>query len=81
MAGNDYFGRPDQLRKVVVCAWPLFSYNHGRMLKKFFAPIITWYLATLKSGGYPLIALLMAIVLAVIIAWIVTQLRRRSNDG
>jgi membrane protein DedA with SNARE-associated domain len=31
------------------------------MLKTFFKPIIAWYLATLKSGGYPLIALLMAI--------------------
>jgi membrane protein DedA with SNARE-associated domain len=31
------------------------------MLKTFFKPIITWYMATLKSGGYPLIALLMAI--------------------
>lgn len=30
------------------------------MLKAFFKPIIAWYLATLKSGGYPLIALLMA---------------------
>ena len=33
-------------------------------MKKIFAPIITWYMATLKSGGYPLIALLMAFVLA-----------------
>ena len=31
------------------------------MLKNLFQPIITWYMATLKSGGYPLIALLMAI--------------------
>ena len=31
------------------------------MLKNFFKPIIAWYLATLKSGGYPLIALLMAV--------------------
>lgn len=31
------------------------------MLKKFFAPIIAWYMATLKSGGYSLIVLLMAI--------------------
>lgn len=31
------------------------------MLKAFFNPIIAWYLVTLKSGGYPLIALLMAI--------------------
>jgi membrane protein DedA with SNARE-associated domain len=30
------------------------------MLKAFFKPIIAWYLATLKSGGYPLVALLMA---------------------
>jgi membrane protein DedA with SNARE-associated domain len=31
------------------------------MLKEFFAPIIAWYMATLKSGGYAVIALLMAI--------------------
>lgn len=31
------------------------------MLKELFKPIITWYLATLKSGGYPLIVMLMAI--------------------
>jgi membrane protein DedA with SNARE-associated domain len=31
------------------------------MLKKFFAPMVAWYMATLKSGGYPLIVLLMAI--------------------
>ena len=31
------------------------------MLKRLFDPLIAWYLATLKAGGYPLIALLMAI--------------------
>jgi len=31
------------------------------MLKKLFDPLIAWYLSTLKAGGYPLIALLMAI--------------------
>ncbi len=31
------------------------------MLKSFFQPIVAWYLAALKSGGYPVIALLMAI--------------------
>jgi membrane protein DedA with SNARE-associated domain len=31
------------------------------MLKKIFAPLIAWYLAALKTGGYPLIALLMAV--------------------
>ena len=31
------------------------------MLKKLFAPLIVWYMATLKTGGYWLIALLMAI--------------------
>jgi len=30
------------------------------MLKKLFAPLIAWYLSALKTGGYPLIALLMA---------------------
>ena len=30
------------------------------MLKNFLQPIIAWYLAALKTGGYPLIALLMA---------------------
>jgi membrane protein DedA with SNARE-associated domain len=29
------------------------------MLKKLFTPVIAWYMATLKSGGYPLIMLLM----------------------
>ena len=37
-----------------------FRYNHGPMLKAIFKPVITWYMATLKGGGYPLIALLMA---------------------
>jgi membrane protein DedA with SNARE-associated domain len=31
------------------------------MLKGLFEPLIAWYLATLKAGGYPLIALMMAI--------------------
>jgi membrane protein DedA with SNARE-associated domain len=31
------------------------------MLKAFFKPVIAWYMATLKIGGYPLIALLMAV--------------------
>ena len=30
------------------------------MLKNLFAPLIAWYLGALKTGGYPLIALLMA---------------------
>lgn len=30
------------------------------MLQKWFAPLIVWYSATLKTGGYTLIALLMA---------------------
>ena len=30
------------------------------MLKKLFSPLIAWYLGALKTGGYPLIALLMA---------------------
>jgi membrane protein DedA with SNARE-associated domain len=29
------------------------------MLKQFFQPLIAWYLAALKTGGYPLIVLLM----------------------
>lgn len=36
------------------------------MLKNLFQPITAWYLATLKSGGYPLIALLMAIESSVV---------------
>lgn len=36
---------------------PVFRYNLTRMLK----PLIEWYTATLKTGGYPLIALLMAV--------------------
>ncbi len=31
------------------------------MLKKLFSPLIAWYMATLKTGGYALIALLMAV--------------------
>ena len=31
------------------------------MLKTFFQPLIAWYLGALKTGGYPLVALLMAI--------------------
>jgi membrane protein DedA with SNARE-associated domain len=30
------------------------------MLKKLFAPLTAWYLGALKTGGYPLVALLMA---------------------
>jgi membrane protein DedA with SNARE-associated domain len=40
----------------------VFVYNHRRMFK----PIIDWYMATLKTGGYPLIALLMAIESSVV---------------
>jgi membrane protein DedA with SNARE-associated domain len=36
------------------------------MLKNLFQPITAWYLATLKGGGYPLIALLMAIESSVV---------------
>ena len=31
------------------------------MLKSIFQPLIAWYLAALKSGGYPVIVLLMAV--------------------
>jgi membrane protein DedA with SNARE-associated domain len=31
------------------------------VLEKLFAPLIAWYMATLQTGGYPLIALLMVI--------------------
>lgn len=31
------------------------------MLKKIFAPLVAWYMGALKTGGYPLVALLMAI--------------------
>ncbi len=31
------------------------------MLKSIFQPLIAWYLGALKTGGYPLIGLLMAI--------------------
>ncbi len=31
------------------------------MLKKLFSPLIAWYLAALKTGGLPLVALLMAL--------------------
>jgi membrane protein DedA with SNARE-associated domain len=31
------------------------------MLQQIFRPLITWYLGALKTGGYPLVALLMAI--------------------
>jgi membrane protein DedA with SNARE-associated domain len=36
------------------------------MLKDFFAPIIAWYMATLKSGGYAIIVLLMAMESSII---------------
>jgi membrane protein DedA with SNARE-associated domain len=39
-----------------------FRYNHRLMFKG----LIDWYLATLKTGGYPLIALLMAIESSVV---------------
>ena len=39
----------------------LSAITRGAMLKNLFQPIIAWYMATLKSGGYPLIALLMAV--------------------
>ena len=29
------------------------------MLKSIFQPLLTWYLATLKTAGYPVIVLLM----------------------
>ena len=32
------------------------------MLRNFFDPLNAWYLAAIKTGGYPLVALLMAIV-------------------
>ncbi|HTX20503.1 MAG TPA: DedA family protein [Candidatus Aquilonibacter sp.] len=31
------------------------------MLEKIFAPLIAWYLTALKTGGYPLVVLLMAL--------------------
>jgi membrane protein DedA with SNARE-associated domain len=46
---------------VALCTGFNFRYNQRAMLKEFFKPIIAWYLATLKVGGYPLIVLLMAI--------------------
>ncbi len=45
----------------MLCIGAGLRYNPTRVLKKIFAPIIAWYLATLKSGGYALIVLLMAI--------------------
>ena len=45
----------------VLCTRCCFGYNPRAVLKNFFKPIIAWYMATLKSGGYPLIVLLMAI--------------------
>jgi hypothetical protein len=31
------------------------------MLQSLFQPLIDWYMATLQTGGYPLIGLLMAV--------------------
>jgi membrane protein DedA with SNARE-associated domain len=31
------------------------------MLKQLFQPLIAWYLGALKTGGYPLVALLMIV--------------------
>lgn len=36
------------------------------MLKSIFQPIVAWYLAALKSGGYPVIVLLMAVESSVV---------------
>ena len=48
-------------RPVVLCTPSAFGYKHRPMLKAIFKPLIAWYMATLKSGGYALIALLMAV--------------------
>jgi len=42
------------------CLTAVFRYK-PHVLKSIFQPLTAWYLATLKSGGYPVIALLMAV--------------------
>jgi membrane protein DedA with SNARE-associated domain len=37
-----------------------FTYNHARMVE-LLRPLIDWYIKALDTGGYPLIALLMAV--------------------
>jgi membrane protein DedA with SNARE-associated domain len=41
------------------CTAAFFRYNHRPMFKTFIQPLITWYLGALKTGGYPVIILLM----------------------
>jgi membrane protein DedA with SNARE-associated domain len=38
-----------------------FGYKRARMLHHIFQPLMDWYAATLHQGGFPLVALLMAI--------------------
>ena len=40
------------------CFNPVFRYKPS-VLKSIFQPLIAWYLAALKTGGYPLVVLLM----------------------
>jgi membrane protein DedA with SNARE-associated domain len=55
-----------RLAEFADCAGFNFRYNQRPMLKDIFKPIIAWYMATLKGGGYPLIVLLMAIESSVV---------------
>ena len=55
--------RPSEcLGRLIACAASLFRYNQRRMFKG----LIDWYLDALESGGYPLVALLMAIESSVV---------------
>ena len=43
------------------CPGPGFGYNGRRMFKALIGPLIGWYKGALATGGYSLVALLMAI--------------------
>src|SRR5262249_39939372 len=45
-----------------ICPRPIIGYNQRPMFK----PLIDWYMAKLQTGGYPLIALLMAMESSII---------------
>ncbi len=45
----------------MVCPAAGFGYNAGRMLKAVIASLKTWYVGALKTGGYWVVGLMMAI--------------------
>jgi membrane protein DedA with SNARE-associated domain len=43
-----------------------FGYKQSRQMKQLLQPLMDWYAATLQNGGFPLVALLMAIESSVV---------------